>query len=106
MGILAEQKIGPSLARRTEFRLQSLGDAKRFLENSFTNAKGVIYHSHSMPGQRGNDKTQTSISLSTKELTEMRDEIQKRGLRGIGHLLEELWKEEKKRFPQKKNQKK
>jgi hypothetical protein len=52
-----------------------------------------------MPGQRGSDKIQTSISLSAQELVEMRKEVQKRGLRGVGHLLEELWKENKKLRP-------
>jgi len=55
---------------------------------------GVIYLVD-MPSQRSRKKTQTSISLSAKELEEMRDFIDKNKIAGIGSLLEILWKKEK-----------
>jgi len=55
-----------------------------------------------MPHQRAKHKTQTSISMSEQELKEMRAEVARRGLRGVGHLIEEMWLETKKQQSNKK----
>lgn len=56
-----------------------------------------LSHTNCIPHKRSKDKAQTSISMSKKELEEIRQEIERLGLRGLGQLLEVLWSEKKKK---------